>query len=161
MLKTMELNIGLSPEQLKGSVDLLTKVLANANVLYTKTRNYHWNVVSSDFKELHQLFQDQYEQLAEAIDEIAERIRILGSKAIGTHQEFTQYATLQEFPGEYPDAKTMVGNLLRDHESLIREMREDVRKCENDFNDKSTADFISQLQQAHEKNAWMLRSYLM
>lgn len=156
----MELNIGLSPEQLKGSVNLLTKVLANANVLYTKTRNYHWNVVSSDFKELHQLFQDQYEQLAEAIDEIAERIRILGSKAIGTHQEFTQHATLKEFPGEYPDAKTMVHNLLNDHESLIREMREDVKKCEDDFGDKSTADFISQMQQAHEKNAWMLRSYL-
>ncbi|MFC5269319.1 Dps family protein [Adhaeribacter terreus] len=156
----MELNIGLTPEQLKGSVDLLTKVLANANVLYTKTRNYHWNVVSSDFKELHTLFQEQYEQMAESIDEIAERIRTLGSKAIGTHQEFTKHATLQEFPGEYPDAKTMVGNLLRDHESLIREMREDVKKCEQEFEDKSTADFISQLQQTHEKNAWMLRSYL-
>jgi starvation-inducible DNA-binding protein len=156
----MELNIGLSPEQLKGSVDLLTKVLANANVLYTKTRNYHWNVVSTDFKELHSLFQEQYEQLAEDIDEIAERIRTLGSKAIGTHVEFTQHASLKEYPGEYPDAKTMVGNLLRDHEALIREMREDVKKCENDFDDKSTADFISQLQQKHEKSAWMLRSYL-
>ena len=156
----MELNIGLSPEQLKGSVELLTKVLANANVLYTKTRNYHWNVVSTDFKELHSLFQEQYEQLAEDIDEMAERIRILGAKAIGTHEEFNKYASLKEFPGEYPDAKTMVGNLLRDHEALIREMREDVRKCENDFNDKSTADFISQHQQVLEKNAWMLRSYL-
>jgi len=156
----MELNIGLTPEQLKGSADLLTKVLANANVLYTKTRNYHWNVVSSDFKELHVLFQEQYEQMAESIDEIAERIRTLGCKAIGTHQEFTKYATLQEFPGEYPDAKTMVGNLLRDHESLIREMRADVKQCEEEFSDKSTADFISQLQQTYEKNAWMLRSYL-
>src|SRR5689334_14714236 len=116
----MELNIGLTPEQLKGSVNLLTKVLANANVLYTKTRNYHWNVVSTDFKELHTLFQDHYEQLAESIDEVAERIRILGSKAIGTHQEFTENATLKEFPGEYPDAKTMVMNLLRDHEAVIR-----------------------------------------
>ena len=156
----MELNIGLSPDQLKGSVQLLTKVLANANVLYTKTRNYHWNVVSPDFKELHSLFQEHYEQMAEAIDEIAERIRILGSKAIGTHLEFTKHATLKEFPGEYPDAKTMVKNLLIDHESLIRELREDVKKCEEEFEDKSTSDFLSQLMQAHEKNAWMLRSYL-
>src|SRR5690606_19574013 len=104
---TMELNIGLSADQLKGSVKILTKVLANANVLYTKTRNYHWNVVSADFKELHTLFQEQYEQMAEDIDEIAERIRILGSKSIGTHKEFNEHATLKEFPGEYPDGKTM------------------------------------------------------
>lgn len=156
----MELNIGLTPEQLQGSVKLVTKVLANANVLYTKTRNYHWNVVSTDFKELHTLFQEQYEKLAEDIDEIAERIRTLGSKAIGTHTEFNQHSTLKEFPGEYPDAKTMVKNLLNDHETIIRELREEVRACENEFEDKSTADFLSQFMQTHEKMAWMLRAYL-
>ena len=156
----MELNIGLTQEQLKGSVNLLTKVLANANVLYTKTRNYHWNVVSTDFKELHTLFQEQYEKLAEDIDEIAERIRTLGAKAIGTHTEFNQHSTLKEFPGEYPDAKTMVKNLLNDHETIIRELREEVNTCEKDFGDKSTADFLSQFMQSHEKMAWMLRSYL-
>src|SRR5687768_5202281 len=156
----MELNIGLSPEQLKGSVDLLTKVLANANILYTKTRNYHWNVVSTDFKELHVLFQEHYEQMAEAIDEIAERIRMVGHKAIGTHQEFNQHGTLKEYPGEYPDAKTMVQNLLHDHEAIIRELREDIKACEEQFNDKGTADFLSQHMQPYEKMAWMLRSYL-
>jgi starvation-inducible DNA-binding protein len=156
----MELNIGLTPEQLKGSVNLVTKVLANANVLYTKTRNYHWNVVSTDFKELHTLFQEQYEKLADDIDEIAERIRTLGSKAIGTHTEFNQHATLKEFPGEYPDAKTMVKNLLNDHETIIRELRQEVKACEDEFEDKSTADFLSQFMQTHEKMAWMLRSYL-
>src|SRR5687768_10395160 len=119
----MKLNIGLSTDQLNGSVAIVTKVLANANVLYTKTRNYHWNVVSTDFKELHTLVQEQYELMAESIDEIAERIRMLGSKAIGTHQEFNQHATLKELPGDYPDAKTMVKNLLNDHETVVRGLR--------------------------------------
>lgn len=156
----MKLNIGLTDKQLNGSVAIVTKVLADANVLYTKTRNYHWNVVSTDFKELHSLFQEQYELMAIAIDEIAERIRMLGAKAIGTHQEFNENATLKEQPGDYPDAKTMVKNLLNDHESVIRALREDLKTCEDKFEDKSTADFLSQLMQNHEKMAWMLRSYL-
>ena len=121
----MKPQIGLSDDQREGVVDLLNRHLANAYVLYTKTRNYHWNVRSPRFIMLHAFFEEQYTLLEAAIDEYAERALQLGGFALGTLNEFMKVATLKEEPGVYPDAQTMVQNLLSDHETVIRALRED------------------------------------
>ena len=98
----MKLNIGLEAEQREGVVGLLSALLADEYVLYTKTRNYHWNVVGPQFNDLHKFFQDQYEALDDVIDEVAERARTLGGHAIGTLAEFVQLARLKEHPARIP-----------------------------------------------------------
>lgn len=153
------INIGLTEEQRRGVAEVLTVHLANAHVLYIKTRNYHWNVQSRRFAELHEFFEEQYDQIAEGIDEIAERVRQLGIFAPGTMAEFLQLATLKEEPGVYPDPQTMIAKLLADHEAIIRALREDVEKVD-DLDDEGTTDFLTGMMEAHEKMAWMLRAHL-
>ena len=96
----MKPNIGLTEKNLQAITGMLTAVLADAMLLYSKTRKFHWNVKGESFMELHKLFENQYKQLEEAIDEIAERINKLGSPVIGTLKEFSQHATLKEAPGK-------------------------------------------------------------
>jgi starvation-inducible DNA-binding protein len=117
----MPLNIGLSDAQRQGVIQLLTPLLADEYVLYTKTHNYHWNVVGPQFNDLHDFFQAQYTALNEVADDVAERIRALGVPAIGTLAEFIEHTRLQEHPGHYPDAR----DLLADHESVIQRLRVD------------------------------------
>src|SRR5678815_720171 len=112
-------NIGLSAKNLKNITHILSLVLSDAIVLYTKTRKFHWNVSGNSFMELHKLFEKQYKILEEAIDEIAERINKLGTKTPGTMQEFLQMASLKESPGKYPSQKEMIKELLKDHEAII------------------------------------------
>jgi len=157
---TSKVNIGLTDEQRAGVVEILNHTIADQHVLYTKTRNYHWNVVGEHFRDLHKLLEEQYEQLAEAIDETAERTRQLGAPALGTMTEFLKQAHLKEQPGDYPDAFTMLSNLCADHEAVIRELREDADACDEKYHDMGTNDFLLGLVQAHEKMAWMLRSFL-
>ncbi|MBD3243578.1 MAG: DNA starvation/stationary phase protection protein [Chitinivibrionales bacterium] len=152
--------IGLEQEQREGVVGILSRLLADEQILYAKTRNYHWNVVGRLFHSLHELFEDQYQALAKQIDDIAERTRALGAPALGTLEEYRQHATLSEAPNQYPDALTMVANLTADHETVIRHLRQDLRTCDEQFNDMGTSDFLTGLMEAHEKTAWMLRSFL-
>jgi starvation-inducible DNA-binding protein len=159
-LATSKVNIGLTDEQRAGVVEILNHTLSDQNVLYTKTRNYHWNVVGEHFRDLHKLLEEQYEQLAVAIDETAERTRQLGAPALGTMAEFLKQAQLKEQPGDYPDAFTMLSNLCADHEAVIRQLREDADACDEQYHDMGTNDFLLGLVQAHEKMAWMLRSFL-
>jgi starvation-inducible DNA-binding protein len=98
-------NIALADEQRKAVIEILNRVLADQHILYTKTRNYHWNIVGSQFFFLHGLFEEQYDSMAEAIDETAERVRQLGGKALGTLTEFLEQARLAEQPGIYPIAR--------------------------------------------------------
>lgn len=155
-----KIDIGLTDEQRAGVVEILNHTLSDLHVLYTKTRNYHWNVVGEHFRELHKLLEEQYEQLAEAIDEVAERTRMLGAPALGTMAEFVEQARLKERPGDYPDQFTMLSNLCADHEATIRQLREDADACEEQYNDMGTNDFLTGLMQAHEKMAWMLRAHI-
>lgn len=155
----MKPNIGLSDESLKGVVEILSDVLANQVVLYTKTRKFHWNVSGESFMEFHLLFEGQYKELEMAIDEVAERINKLGSNTIGTLAEFSKRASLKEAPGEYPTAKEMVRELLQDHESCIKYLREGIEQCDEKFNDAGTTDFLTGLLEAHETIAWKLRRY--
>lgn len=149
-------NIGLDSEVRHSVVDILNNTLANEAVLSQKTRSAHWNVSGSGFLELHILFDSQYKQLNEISDEIAERSRMLGGIALGSLQEFIQFSRLEEQPGSVP--KIMI--LLADHEAAIRFLREDARKCNEEFEDEGTFELLVSVMRLHEKMAWMLRSYV-
>lgn len=156
----MQPHIGISEKNLKGVNTLLGAALADEVLLYTKTRKFHWNVSGESFMELHLLFEKQYHELEEAIDEIAERINKLGGKTIGTMKEFLELTHLEEAPGKYPPRKEMIKELLEDHESIVVQLRKDVEACTDELKDAGTADFLTGLMEDHETNAWKLRRYL-
>ena len=156
----MKPDIGIKDKNLKAVTDLLSAVLADAMVLYTKTRKFHWNVNGQSFMELHKLFESQYNKLEEAIDEIAERINKLGAPTIGTMEECLKLTSLKEAPGKYPAQLNMIKELLSDHETVIRALRKNIDDCDEKFEDKGTADFLTGLIQEHETIAWTLRRYL-
>ena len=156
----MKPNVGLSDTQREGVVKILNTVLSDEYVLYTKTRNYHWNVVGPQFNDLHKFFESQYEALNEVIDDVAERARSLGGSAIGTLKEFMQHARLKEHPGQYPSARDMISTLLADHEAIVRSLRVDLETCASKYHDAGTNDFLTGLMEKHEKMAWMLRAFL-
>ena len=153
-------NIGIADDRRDGVLRILTALLADEYVLYTKTRNYHWNVVGPQFNDLHKFFETQYDALNEVVDEVAERSRTLGGPAIGTLAEMLDHARLKEHAKQYPDAKQMLANLLADHEAIVRTLRGDVAATMDKFDDAGTSDFLTGLMEKHEKMAWMLRSFL-
>lgn len=155
----MAAKIGISEKNLKGSADILKIVLADEFVLYTKTRNYHWNIEGASFLELHKLFQEQYEALDEIIDNTAERIRSLGHYSIGTLKDFLATTRLTE-KGEANSSKKMIANLLADHEDIAVYLRKAINETANKYGDAGTSDFLTGLLEQHEKTAWFLRSYL-
>ncbi|HSD06338.1 DNA starvation/stationary phase protection protein [Flavobacterium sp.] len=155
----MEPNIGITKDNLKKQYDLLSVVLSDEMALYVKTRKFHWNVSGQSFMELHKLFEEQYNELEEIIDLVAERIGKLGGKAIGTMEEFSNLTRIKENPNTYPVQKAMITELLGDHETVIAELRKDIDIAdEND--DAGTADLLTQILQQHETIAWILRRYL-
>ncbi len=154
----MRATLGTEAEQRPGVVRALELLLADEFVLYTKTRNYHWNVVGPGFSELHKFLDDQYNALNGTVDEVAERIRALGGWAIGTLGEFGEKTRLKESPGQFPGARTMLENLLKDHETVIRELRDLTEQCAQQYHDGATEGFLTELTVRHEKMAWMLRS---
>jgi len=156
----MKINIGLTEKNLKSSADILSTVLANQMTLYIKTRKFHWNVGGESFMELHKLFEKQYKQLEEAIDEVAERIGKLGHKTIGTMQEFSKLSSIKESPGKYAASKDLLAELLKDHESAIIMLRKYVDECAEKIKDAGTADFLTDLMKEHETIAWTLRRYI-
>jgi starvation-inducible DNA-binding protein len=156
----MKPNIGLTEATRSGVIELLTPLLADEYLLYTKTRNYHWNVVGPQFNDLHKFFEAQYEELDGFVDDVAERIRQLGAKTPGTLAEFTEAARLAEHPGQHPEARGMLSALLADHEAVIQTLRSDVATTMDKFGDAGTSDFLTSLMEKHEKMAWMLRGYL-
>ncbi len=156
----MRTDIGISEKNRSAAVSILNAVLADEYVLYTKTRNYHWNVTGTHFSEYHKFFEAQYEALDEMIDEVAERARSLGGRALGTLKEFLKVARLKEEPGEVPAIKGMALSLLEDHEEVINLLREDLVSCAERYKDAGTSDFLTGLMEKHEKMAWMLRSML-
>jgi starvation-inducible DNA-binding protein len=153
-------NIGIADDRRDGVLRILAPLLADEYVLYTKTRNYHWNVVGPQFNDLHKFFEAQYDALNEVVDEVAERSRTLGGPAIGTLAEMLDHTRLKEHPKQYPDARQMLANLLADHEALVRTLRADVAASMDKFGDAGTSDFLTGLMEKHEKMAWMLRSFL-
>jgi starvation-inducible DNA-binding protein len=154
------IDIGLAKEARHGVIEILNRVLCDENIIYIKTKNYHWNVVGPDFSERHAFFRGQYEALDEIIDEVAERVRNLNGKSLGTCSEYLQHSRLKELPGDYPNDITMISNLLVDHEQIIRALRKDADRCEDEYHDMGTNDFLIGIMEKHEKMAWMLRAHL-
>jgi starvation-inducible DNA-binding protein len=139
-------------------VEVLHKLLASTYALYLKTQNFHWNVTGLQFHDFHLLFQSQYEELALAIDEMAERIRGLGFFPEGSFKVFAELSIIDDEPGRL-EAMKMIKALLRDQETLIHYLREVqfvVKKCD----DEVTVDFLITRLSVHEKTAWMLRSII-
>jgi starvation-inducible DNA-binding protein len=155
----MKPHIGINDTQRAAVVGILDTVLADENLLYTKTRNYHWNVVGPQFNDHHKFFEAHYEALDDIVDVTAERARALGGNALGTLTEFAQHSRLKEQPGKYPDAKGMLATLLTDHETLIRDLRTDADATMEKHGDAGTNDFLVGLMEKHEKMAWMLRAF--
>lgn len=153
-------HIGVEDEGRKALVELLNVCLCDENVLYVKTRNYHWNVVGPRFSQLHKFLEEQYEIVNEMADEVAERARQLGGKALGTMEEYTRHTSLKEEPGKYPDAQTMLSNLLKDHEAIIQSLRDAADQAEEKYEDMVTNNFFLNAAEKHEKLAWMLRAHL-
>ena len=155
----MKANIGISEKNSKEVGSVLNKILADEYLLYTKTRNYHWNIEGSNFMEMHLFFESQYNTIDEAIDEIAERVRQIGHYAQGRLKDFIKQSQLVE--QEYTsDQKSQLKNLLDDHEAIIRFLRLHIDIFADKYKDAGNADFITGLMEKHEKMAWFLRSYL-
>ena len=156
----MKPNIGMTDGDRQAVVRILNTLLSDEYVLYTKTRNYHWNVVGPQFNDLHKFFETLYTALNQVIDEVAERARALGGRALGSLAEFTKSARLTEDPGAVGSAKEMLASLLADHEALVTTLRADVGTVTGGHADAGTADFLTGLLTQHEKTAWMLRAHL-
>lgn len=154
----MSINIGITEKDRKAIAKGLSKVLADSYTLYLKTHNYHWNVTGPMFNTLHLMFEQQYTELATAVDEIAERIRALGVHAPGSYKAFASLTEIEE-ETEVPSAEEMIRQLVIGQETVVRTARE-VFKVVDKANDEPTADLLTQRMQIHEKNAWMLRSML-
>ncbi len=153
-------SIGITAKNLKDITNMLSAVLSDAVLLYMKTRKFHWNVSGESFMELHKLFEKQYKQLEQNIDEIAERINKLGSQTIGTTTEFISRSQIKESPGKYPSSKDMIKELLGDHEAVITQLRKNIDDSEEKYKDKGTADFLIDIMEGHQTIAWTLRRYL-
>jgi starvation-inducible DNA-binding protein len=156
----MQPNIGIKPENLGAVAHALNGILADEFLLYTKTRNAHWNVEGPDFHSMHLFFESQYEKLDDVMDEVAERIRTLGHYAPATLKDFLKLTHLTEQTREKNDSPGFIRELLADHETIIVTMRENINRFANEYGDAGTSDFITGLMEEHEKMAWMLRSHL-
>ncbi|HEY9691922.1 MAG TPA: Dps family protein [Oculatellaceae cyanobacterium] len=156
--RTMKVNIGIDENARKEIAEGLSRLLADTYTLYLKTHNFHWNVTGPMFQTLHLMFEAQYNELALAVDLIAERIRALGFPAPATYSEFAQLSSIPETPG-VPKAHDMIRLLVEGQEAVTRTARSIFPVIEQ-VNDEPTADLLTQRMQVHEKTAWMLRSLL-
>ncbi len=154
----MQINIGIAEGDRKQIADGLSHLLADTYSLYLKTHNFHWNVTGPMFQTLHVMFETQYDELAIAVDLIAERIRALDFPAPGTYSEYQRLSAIPETSG-VPNAMDMIAELVQGQETVVRTARSIFPAAEK-AHDEATADLLTQRIQLHEKTAWMLRSLL-
>jgi len=152
------INIGISDKQREEIAKNLGNLLADSYMLYLMTHNYHWNVTGMNFQSLHAMFEEQYTELAEAIDAIAEQIRTMGHFAPGSFKEYSKMTTITE-EDSVPDDKTMVKKLQEANEAVIRTARKALPACE-EAGDEASLDLVTERIRTHSKVAWMLRSHL-
>ena len=153
-----QIDIGIHENDRRDVANGLKTLLADSYTLYLQTHNFHWNVTGPQYRELHLLFEEQYTELATAVDEIAERIRTLGDAAPGTYRAFAELSSIEEVDG-VPDARDMIVALQTAHEQVVKSARA-VLKTAQDADDESSVALISDRMRIHEKTAWMLRSML-
>lgn len=154
----VQIDIGISDKDRKKIADGLSRLLADTYTLYLKTHNFHWNVTGPMFNTLHLMFEGQYNELALAVDAIAERIRALGVAAPGSYKEFAKLSSIPEADG-VPSAEDMIKQLVEGQEAVVRTARA-VFPATESANDQPSADLLTQRMQTHEKTAWMLRALL-
>ncbi len=153
-----KIDIGIDEKHREEIAQGLSRLLADTYTLYLKTHNYHWNVTGPMFQTLHLMFEGQYNALALAVDDIAERIRALGVKAPGTYAEFTKLSSIKETHGDL-SAEQMIKELVAGQEAVVKTARS-IFPIVDECHDEPTADLLTQRMQIHEKTAWMLRSML-
>lgn len=154
----MQIDIGISESEREQIATGLSRVLADTYTLYLKTHNFHWNVTGPMFNTLHLMFETEYNELALAVDQVAERIRALGFPAPGSYSTYAELSSIAEATG-VPEAEEMLRQLVEGHETAARTARE-VFPIAEGAQDQPTADLLTQRMQEHEKTAWMLRSML-
>ena len=152
----MKIDIGIAEKKREDIASGLSRVLADTYTLYLKSHNFHWNVTGPMFQTLHLMFEAQYNELALAVDLLAERIRALGLPAPGTFKTFAKLSAIKEDDG-VPKAEDMIRLLVEGHETVARTARKVFRVADS-ANDQPTCDLLTQRLQVHEKTAWMLRS---
>ena len=156
----MDAKIGITQKNRLAVASQLSKLLADEFVLYTKTRNAHWNVEGNDFHAMHLFFESQYEQLDEIMDSVAERIRTIGHYSPATLKSFLKLTHLSEMIESRNDSLDFIKELLSDHESIIEFIRGNINPFADTYKDAGTSDYITGLMETHEKMAWMLRAHL-
>jgi len=156
----MRANLGIADEHRQALVLLLNGFLADEELLSMRLRNYHWNVLGPGFESLHQLFEIQNQALAGACDTLAEHVRALGGRALGTFSECLEHSRLREQPGQWPDAREMLARLLADHELLTQALRESIHVCADKYREPATEDLLTTLMRQHMQMAWRLRATL-
>jgi len=156
MAKAYQIDIGIDEKERKVIAEGLGHLLADTYTLYLKTHNFHWNIVGPRFRELHLMFEEQYTELAVAVDDIAERIRTLGLPAPGTYSQYAELSSIKETQG-VPSADEMIRILTEDNEAVVRTARR-ILPSAQDVGDESTASLIADRMVVHEKTAWMIRS---
>jgi starvation-inducible DNA-binding protein len=156
----MKSTLGITDQGTEEITTFLNTLLADEYVLYTKTRNAHWNVSGSSFYELHKFFGIQYKLLDVMTDDIAERIRSLGHFALGSLKDFLSVTQMSEENHDFSNSTEIIQTLVADHETIIRKIRNEIISTSLKYNDHGTADFVTGLMEQHEKMAWMLRAFL-
>ena len=156
----MKATIGITEENKAAVAGQLAKLLADEFVLYTKTLNAHWNIEGRDFHAMHIFLEEQYGQLQELTDSVAERIRSIGYYAPATLKDFLALTHLTEYSERKNDSLGFISELLEDHQSIIEFIRGNISPFMDDFKDAGSSDFITGIMEQHEKLAWMLRSHL-
>lgn len=154
----MKINTGINETDRTEIASGLSRLLADSYTLYLQTHNFHWNVTGPMFRTLHLMFEEQYTELAIAVDVIAERIRALGMHAPGTYAEFLRLSSIEEVTG-VPKAEEMIQLLVKGNEAVVRTARS-VLPVADKASDEASTDLLTQRMQLHEKSAWMLRSLL-
>ena len=149
---------GVSEKNRKAVIELLNRQVADHYVLVTKTKFYHWNVEGPEFHDIHELLDEHYEIISEMVDELAEQCLKLGGQAAGTLAWFKEHARLAEDEGEtIPDTRSMIENLMNDHESIMETLHDDIGTTDDKYDDAVTSNLLQDISDKHHKMAWMLR----
>ncbi|MDG2271207.1 MAG: DNA starvation/stationary phase protection protein [Halioglobus sp.] len=151
-----DIDIGINAGDREKVAEGLKRLVADSYTLYLQTHNFHWNVTGPRFRELHLMFEEHYNELALAVDEIAERIRTLDVAAPGTYKEFSRLSSIKEVEG-VPSSEEMVDLLTKGHEQVVKTAREALKLAQS-ANDESTVALVSDRMRIHEKTSWMLRA---
>lgn len=140
------------------TVDILKHALADIYALYLKTQNYHWNITGPNFKPLHLMLEEQYIELALAVDTVAERIRALGDKAPASFSKYAAMTKIKE-GDENASAEVMLADLLEGHAQVVKVLKQ-VDEAADKNTDAGTMNMIDERIEAHQKTMWMLRATL-